>query len=303
MSTQPFADILLTDPDAERRPTLAAFLNSRWPCTPLADLPPVGAAVSTILLAMSSDIEHAIGAVYKLKSAFPKANLGVISSQPLDQHLPRFFNAGATQFLTGTGARLEHELAWQVSAMISHDLSAGLESIFGPFHSKVSFVVRDRWERHNAIDKVVDFFTDPEVPGSVVDIHLALDEMLNNAFYHSFRDPDGHEKYTAETFDTLENEESVRIEIGRVGDFQIVSVRDTAGSLSVEKVTQSLARHLTMQGLMDEHGRGFFLMRSVSDGMLVRIQPKVSTEVTLVFGRHTSSLVKGLLVQETPRAD
>lgn len=290
--------MLLIDADPERRQALAVLLNGYCRCQAVADiaqLPQAGA--SAAILVASTDEQRTSHDFETLLKVWPTERLAILSARSLDPQLDQLFSVGARQFLSGAATRLDRELGWQIRALLTTTPGVSLEQLFGPMSEARVVLVRDRWERQDAVEQAVAFFADAQFPDAVVDIRLALDEMLNNALYHSFRDDEGHEKYTAETFDTLEGDDVVSLQIARNPDYNLVSVSDTSGSLRAETVTQNLARHLTMKGLLDEHGRGFFLMRSISDGMLVRIQPGIRTEVTLVFGRHSNAMAKSLLVK------
>jgi anti-sigma regulatory factor (Ser/Thr protein kinase) len=293
------ADILLIDTDPGRRQLLETMVRGYCPCEASGDLEDAGkSSARYVLLSSTPDNSRTIVDFEKLKMYREPEQIGIISTYSSDPQMAALFRAGASQFLSGSGGRLEHDLGWQLKAFVDRTPQLDLGRMFGPLQDTRSFIVRDRWERQSAAEQVVDFFTNAEFADAIVDIQLAMDELLNNSLYHSFRDVDGQEKYTPETFDALQSDqEQVRVDIGRSADFHIMRVSDTAGSLEVEVVKQSLSRHMKMQGLLDEHGRGFFLMRSVSDGMLLRIAPGKLTEVTLVFGRHLNALVKSLFIQ------
>lgn len=290
--------ILYFDTDPARREKFGALLCKHWSCEVIDDIAKARDTNANVaIVGISDHAGYSIEYFHKIARYIAPDHVAVLSDSPFDAQLESLFEAGVRQFIGGAGTRLERDLLWQVRALASKQPALSLENIFGRTAESRFFAVRDRWERQEALDQIVEFFSDAEFPAAVVDIRLALDELLNNAIYHAFKEEDGQEKYTPDSFDTLHDGETVTIEVARDADYNLVLVSDSAGSLMPDMVMRSIGRHLTMQGLMDEHGRGFFLMRSLCDGIIICNQPRVRTDVTLVFGRHHSALVKTLMIK------
>lgn len=170
-----------------------------------------------------------------------------------------------------------------------------LENIAFEEMEVIRLKVRDRWEKVESMDHARRFLLlSAADPHHVADCILALDELINNALFHAFRESDGSEKYSPETFDALDNSECIDLEIGRNSIETWISVTDNSGSLTLDHVVNTVERHVRAEGLMDDRGRGLFLTRSLSDRMAVIIHQNHFTQVVANFQREANYLVKEL---------
>jgi len=120
------------------------------------------------------------------------------------------------------------------------------------------------------------------------DLHLIVNELINNAFFHSFRNSDGAEKYSARQFEQLEPGESVAVEVALSDDSIALAVEDNSGTISPREVLRYMVRQTTGEGLYDSHGRGFFLMSNLTDHLGVCVAPGRRTRIVTVM--HAGSV-------------
>lgn len=119
-------------------------------------------------------------------------------------------------------------------------------------------------------------------------VNLALKEAVTNATFHAFREAGTHSrKYMPETFHGLYDNDCVKVTFTLTGDWLSVRVWDNGGSLGPLSVANSLDRHQSNLGLMDTRGRGFYLMRHLSDRMVVCIHRRQETSVKMYFLRKS----------------
>jgi len=109
------------------------------------------------------------------------------------------------------------------------------------------------------------------------------EEIINNALFHAFRNPDGSEKYRPGSFEFLDNNEEVAIEFGADATTIGFSVTDNRGTLTPELVIGKLARQYYREGLFDESGRGVYLARMLSGNMVINIHRGRRTQMICIF--------------------
>jgi len=117
------------------------------------------------------------------------------------------------------------------------------------------------------------------------DIRLAINELINNAFFHPFRGPEGERKYSPRNFSRLERGDRVELELVVAEDAVAVAVEDNRGRLAPSEVLRYLLRQATGEGLYDSHGRGFYLVSHIVDHLCICLAPGEKARVVAVF--HT----------------
>lgn len=139
-------------------------------------------------------------------------------------------------------------------------------------------------EKNSSIERVINHFatTGFEIH-ELFDVRLILEEALNNAFFHAFKDRSGKEKYSLENFRGLEAGDKIRVEYGNGALFAGFSVTDNAGGLSVKTILTKLERQYNKEGLYDERGRGLYLARQLSSRMIFNIEQKRRTQIVALF--------------------
>jgi anti-sigma regulatory factor (Ser/Thr protein kinase) len=157
-------------------------------------------------------------------------------------------------------------------------------------------VLHTREEKDHAIDEAMHFFRRfRHLEYELNDLRLAIEELINNSLYHAFSHA-GETKYRAGAFSGLGPGETITMEYGRNNLYVGCAVRDNQGSLRVDRLMTKLERQISLEGLLDESGRGMFLVRTVCDQMIVNVDPGIATEVVLLFAHQPVEHVKSLQI-------
>ena len=114
------------------------------------------------------------------------------------------------------------------------------------------------------------------------DIRLIINELINNAFFHSFQNPEGEEKYTPRRFAQLEEGDRVALEVALSEKAVALAVEDNCGTISPREVLKYLLRQTSGEGVYDSHGRGFYLVSNLADHLSVCVKPGQRTRVTVM---------------------
>lgn len=122
-------------------------------------------------------------------------------------------------------------------------------------------------------------------------VQILLEELITNAVYHAPVDEQGNEKYEKHSDVVLQDEEAVKIRLGRDSEKYGVSVEDTSGKLTKEQVLFRIDRHIHAEGILDENGRGLHMSRLYADRLIINIKKNSSTEV--IFLIYTDQKYKG----------
>jgi len=143
-------------------------------------------------------------------------------------------------------------------------------------------------EKHQIAEEVV-VLARPYLTGRrhVRDIHLIINELINNAFFHSFRNPEGEEKYSPRRFSRLDKDEHVVLEAAMGDEAIALAVEDNCGTLSPREVLRYLLRQGSGEGLYDSHGRGFYLVCNLVDHLSICLVPGERSRV--ISMRHAGN--------------
>jgi len=114
------------------------------------------------------------------------------------------------------------------------------------------------------------------------DIRLIINELINNAFFHSFQNMEGEEKYTPRRFAQLDEGDRVSLEVALSEKAIALGVEDNCGTISPREVLKYLLRQTSGEGVYDSHGRGFYLVSNLADHLSVGVQPGRRTRVTVM---------------------
>lgn len=166
-----------------------------------------------------------------------------------------------------------------------------------------SLTVRTRPAKNEAIERVINYFaTNGFDIHKLYNVRLILEELLNNALFHAFRDDAGREKYRMSDFTSLEAEEQVRVDYGNSGHVIGFSITDNAGTLHPEVVLEKMARQHTREGLLDVSGRGLHISRMLTSNLFINIEEDRRTQIVAVFQENESpARLKPLTINYVPR--
>jgi anti-sigma regulatory factor (Ser/Thr protein kinase) len=120
----------------------------------------------------------------------------------------------------------------------------------------------------------------------IEDLATVYLEAATNSLYHTVKTPEGHDYYKKGShIDGLPPEAWVQVSIWQDAEKAGLQVLDKGGSVDTQAALYWLDRHVRGAGLMDVHGRGFYLMRQLTDGMALSVKPGEYTEV-LAWQHH-----------------
>lgn len=166
----------------------------------------------------------------------------------------------------------------------------GLEPHLEPGTKIHSLSIRCKPDKAEAVESILKFFGEFKSDQSFeFDLRLILEETLNNAIFHAFRDSEGREKYKIATFDCIDDDEEVRVSYAADSKTIALSVTDNQGGLDRDTVLAKFERQFKVEGLMDENGRGLYLTYSLSGRLLFNLVPGEKTEVVALFRREEDS--------------
>jgi DNA-binding response OmpR family regulator len=230
---------------------------------------------------------------------FPTTRLALMvnSRFPIDSHIHAIRRLHCYTVLVKTAPFQFDEFLIHIENIISPHRAVGIERYLRESARITRQEIRNRVERDRFTNEAVHHFRRFRSNDSdMADIRLALEEILNNSFYHAFRKANGTEKYRLGNDVVFDPGEQVVGGFAHDEDCIAFSVSDNAGSLDPQVFLGKLERQQTMEGLMDETGRGLHLSRTVSDRMILNIRPGRLTETILLFYHKRRPSAKPLLI-------
>jgi hypothetical protein len=112
------------------------------------------------------------------------------------------------------------------------------------------------------------------------DLSTVYMEATTNSVYHAVKTPEGHDLYEKGSYiDTLPVDAWVQVTVWQDAEKVGLAVRDNGGTVKIADAMYWLDRHTRGAGQLDVHGRGFFLMRALTDGFALNVKPGEFTEL------------------------
>jgi hypothetical protein len=113
------------------------------------------------------------------------------------------------------------------------------------------------------------------------ELQTTLFEALANAVYHAPRHRNGDEKYhKAQPITYLPAKDRAFLGLKQLTHSASILVQDQWGTLQLEQIWQWMEENTREDALFATHGRGFFLMYLLMDGLQVDMAPQTGTRVT-----------------------
>lgn len=293
--------ILLVDADGRLREIETNFLSRFYQVTA------VGSGQEALDLLEESDVfdlamfdihmapMNGLELAANVRRSFPMQKIALMSNSAIEEYFPalsklRIYNVFAKSrpfdfddFLN----TIENMLAPEHAFGLGRYLRSPMELREAP--------IQTRADKSAIVDEAIAYFRRYRAyDAQVTEIRLAFEELINNALYHGFRRHSGMEKYSAETFTELDDNERIMIEFGRDKHYLGCCVTDNQGVLDVDVAMGKMERQISMEGLLDESGRGIYLTRSLSDRMVINLDPRRITQLILLFAHRPVSQVKPL---------
>lgn len=154
-----------------------------------------------------------------------------------------------------------------------------------PLLSVETYSVTNASDIETVLARTADFFTrHGHSSEQAAGAGLVVKEGITNCIFHAFRQKGSHErKYNPDEFSTLDGEDTVNVIFGKTDREIVMRIQDNSGSLAPLRIANSLDRQTTEQGIFDSRGRGFYLMRHLSDRAVLLVHRGISTATELYF--------------------
>lgn len=119
-------------------------------------------------------------------------------------------------------------------------------------------------------------------------LELVLVELFTNAIFYGIRKEKPDRKETWVHDFELSQEEAIQVKVLHDEKKYAISITDGGGRLKKQDVLYWLHRQISKDknglplGIMDSHGRGFFIARKYIDRLLININKNIRTEVIII---------------------
>lgn len=151
-------------------------------------------------------------------------------------------------------------------------------------------LVRTRADKPRVIEAALEFVKNfRKEPTFIFDLRLMLEEAINNSIYHAFQDTAGKEKYRIETFKSLAEGETVEVEFGADDTTLALAISDNQGQLLRDHIMNKIERHLSARGLLDQNGRGLYLIYSLAGRAIFNVYPRKMSQIVILQPVHETA--------------
>ena len=229
----------------------------------------------------------------RVKDQWPAIRRVLITAYNVEDYLELAISHDVGNIFVKTTPFNFEELSSVVEHLLSEDIFGAERYMNEPFEKR-SLLVR-KGERLDELARQII----AEIPmvDNIRKLELVLVELINNAIYYGMRQepPDRKEDWNHDFI--LSIEEAVTVDVLWDDSKYAISITDKGGRLSKRDVLYWLNRQITKDetglpmGLMDNHGRGFFITRKYIDRVLVNIDSGKRTEIIVI--NYFSELYSG----------
>lgn len=248
---------------------------------------------SAALVDFKTAMQVAPDLVPKLKMLFPSVKVGILSDAHAEEYIPKIKPWEIYFVIPKSPLFLDSETIIYVENLINPRAAFSLIRYLDQTIEMYAEVIKTRSEKNLGVEKIINHFATCGFDvHELYDVRLVLEEMLNNAFFHAFRDYNGEEKYKISSFKTLDVNEAVIIEYGSDSVNVGFSVADNAGILKPETILTKLERQYNKEGIFDENGRGLYLSRVLSNRFVVNIERSRTTQAIALFREKSLTELK-----------
>ncbi len=233
----------------------------------------------------------------EIKQLYPKIKVALLTGYQVDNYLRIAKEYGITNIIT-------KDVPFDINSIklyIKNLLTGKIFGLKNYLNLPYAHTYRVRLGQSDTIEYIVNLIENNFRKNNIKsNLKLPLWEILTNAIYHAPR-KDGKRKYQRlekideniaihdrEEMVELLPKEKIIIEYGWDDMKYGVSVSDPMGTLRKEEVIYYLTRNIPTKeneipaGLLDGHGRGFFLIRESVDRMIINIAPNEKTEIIVL---------------------
>ena len=290
MIDTPHKIVLLIDKDPEERTRLSKILSEKFIVdvanTASEGLNKISQSGFDLILIDFETLGMQIDLfVRHLNERQLKTKLALMTSLSLEDYIQYMKNWNIINVLCKRSTYDHYQTIVTVDNFINPDKAFGLRRYL-PVMLK-SEEIRSRDDKSYIVSKVINFFGANGYSSTMLyDVRLVLEEMINNAIYHAFRDEQGNEKYRPQTFHELLHNEIVKVDYGAHGDLAGFMVGDNRGNLTPAHIVETLSRQYDKTGLYSQSGRGLFLSRRFSDALIINIRKDKTTQIISLFKKN-----------------
>lgn len=213
-----------------------------------------------------------------------RQRIGLTSGREMEEHLYDLRRWGVFQVAIKCAPISEDEVSLFLECVRNPADGFGLSRYLNNTVEMYNLSVDTFEEKNRSIERVMNHFATAGFEiHELFDVRLILEEALNNAFFHAFKNPKGQEKYKLENIGLLEPGDKIRIEYGNNAVLAGFTVTDNAGDLTIRTILNRLERQYNKEGMYDERGRGLYLARLMSSRLIFSIEPRKRTQLIALF--------------------
>ena len=171
-----------------------------------------------------------------------------------------------------------------------------VKSLFEGSGSVNVYGIESEPQRRDAVGQVLNDLQRCDLsPLQLTHYRLVMEELLTNAVRHASRERQPNPAARGSAGGSGHVNQVTLTSVVSPEIFAI-SVIDPAGSLTAEMVRQAISRQLAGEGDLDSGGRGLFIAYSLSNLVVITVEPGRNTEVAAFFRHALPEAHKALII-------
>lgn len=248
----------------------------------LSDDPRIGTTI--ILLDLDDLCGSPTALVAQLMDRRSRQRMGITSSREIEPNFMDLRRWGVLHAIIKAPPVNEDEVAQFLDCVRNPANGFGLSRYLTNTVEMYNLPIETFEEKNRSIERVINHFATAGFEiHELFDVRLILEEALNNAFFHAFRNEKGEEKYQIGKCSRLDPADKIRVEYGNNASLAGFAVMDNAGKLSIRTILDKLERQYNKEGVFDERGRGLYLSRLMSSRVIFSLEPGKRTQIIALF--------------------
>lgn len=226
------------------------------------------------------------GRVKQFRETYPNVAIGILQPESLEIPLGELlqysvFNILPLQLALQNRA---HQLSRLLYSLLYPGWAFGIEHLLTKETAPTRYLIKTRDDKNCVQEEIEELLLSSRFDlSSINHVLVGLEETLNNGLFHAFRTEDGGEKYHLDPFTTLDETDQVTIEFALIGPRFIFSVTDNAGNLRLEKLLDRLTISDDPAKLLDERGRGLYIIRSLGTETVYNLWEGRMTQIIMTI--------------------
>ncbi|MEM0951547.1 MAG: response regulator [Cyanobacteria bacterium P01_H01_bin.74] len=226
--------------------------------------------------------EDGFSLIDHVQTHFSTTKTAMITAYKVDDYVRNAKKTGVFNIIAKTAPFDFEELSVVVNNLLQPETAFGLNRYLRSGHTMDCTVIKNSDDIMIVFNQLQSLLNSVKMP-NVHDVLTALTEAITNAVYHVAKLPDGSLKYDkGQHIAALDESEYVYVYYGQDAERIGISVTDQGGRINAEEILFWLDRNISGAGLLDNHGRGVYLIHRLVDRMLINIMPGKRTEIILL---------------------